>query len=173
MAQGFRHYQHPASSSVVHCTPHIPLVLFAPSARERQCLRPAGYPCGGKALYVQQAEAKLRAGSAWEGWQNAKERQTALVFTNEVGCHLIQNTVVAHFNKIVGSIGAPETRVHDLRHTFAVLSLQNGDDLKTVQENLGHATASFTLDVYGHVLAKMKQESANRMQNYISKIGNE
>ena len=124
-----------------------------------------------KALYTRQAEMKLRAGDTWEGWQNAKERQTALVFTNEVGRHLIQNTVVAHFKKIVRSIGSPETRVHDLRHTFAVLSLQNGDDFKTVQENLGHATASFTLDVYGHVSAKMKQESANRMQNYICNIG--
>jgi len=122
---------------------------------------------------IREAEKKLRAGSLWEGWQNAKERQTALVFTNEVGRHLIQNTVVAHFKKIVGSIDSPETRVHDLRHTFAVLSLQNGDDFKTVQENLGHATASFTLDVYGHVSTKMQQDSADRMQRYISKIGNE
>jgi len=84
---------------------------------------------------------------------------------------LIQNTVAAHFKKIVGSIDSPETRVHDLCHTFAVLSLQNGDDFKTVQENLGHATAAFTLDVYGHVSERMKQASADRM--YISKIGNE
>ncbi|MFB0919750.1 MAG: tyrosine-type recombinase/integrase [Oscillospiraceae bacterium] len=126
-----------------------------------------------KAERTKQAETRLLVGELWEGWQNAKERQTALVFTNEVGRHLIQNTVVAHFKKIVGSIGAPETRVHDLRHTFAVLSLQNGDDFKTVQENLGHATASFTLDIYGHVSKKMKQDSADRMQQYISKIGNE
>ncbi|MBQ5443203.1 MAG: tyrosine-type recombinase/integrase, partial [Oscillospiraceae bacterium] len=38
-----------------------------------------------------------------------------------------------------------------LRHTFAVASLESGDNIKTVQENLGHATASFTMDVYGHV----------------------
>ena len=55
-------------------------------------------------------------------------------------------------------------------HTFAVLSLQNGDDIKTVQENLGHATAAFTLDVYGHVSEKMKQDSAARMQGYIQRI---
>lgn len=50
---------------------------------------------------------------------------------------------------------------------YAVLSLQNGDDVKTVQGNLGHATASFTLDVYGHVSERMKEDSANRMQKYI------
>ena len=56
---------------------------------------------------------------------------------------------------------------HGLRHTYAVLSLQNGDDVKTVQGNLGHATAAFTLDVYGHVSERMKEDSANRMQRYI------
>lgn len=58
-------------------------------------------------------------------------------------------------------------RFHELRHTFAVLSLQNGDDVKTVQGNLGHATAAFTLDVYGHVSEKMKEDSAARMEGYI------
>ena len=41
---------------------------------------------------------------------------------------------------------------------------------KTVQGNLGHATAAFTLDVYGHVTDQMKQESAQRMENYMKKI---
>ena len=50
---------------------------------------------------------------------------------------------------------------------YAVLCLQNGDDMKTVQSNLGHATAAFTLDVYGHVSEKMKQDSANRMEAYM------
>ena len=60
--------------------------------------------------------------------------------------------------------------MHDLRHTYAVLSLQNGDDVKTVQGNLGHATAAFTLDVYGHVSERMKDESAARMQEYIDNM---
>ena len=50
------------------------------------------------------------------------------------------------------------------------LSLQNGDDVKTVQENLGHASAAFTLDVYGHVSDKMKQDSAARMEEYIKRL---
>jgi integrase len=72
-----------------------------------------------------------------------------------------------HFKKLVAEIGVPDCRVHDLRHTFAVLSLQNGDDIKTVQGNLGHATAAFTLDVYGHVSERMKDDSAARMEAYI------
>lgn len=56
----------------------------------------------------------------------------------------------------------------DLRHTYAVTALQAGDDIKTVQSTLGHATAAFTLDVYGHVTEKMRQDSANRMQQFIT-----
>ncbi len=61
-------------------------------------------------------------------------------------------------------------RFHELGHTFAVLFLQNGDDYKTLQGNLGHATAAFTLDVYGHVSERMKDDSAKRMQAYIDGI---
>lgn len=53
---------------------------------------------------------------------------------------------------------------------YAVADLQAGDDIKTVQENLGHHTAAFTLDVYGHVTEKMKEASAVRMEAYIKNI---
>ena len=69
---------------------------------------------------------------------------------------------------IVAAMGIPDARFHDLRHSFAVTSLRNGDDVKTVQETLGHATAAFTLDVYGHVTDQMKQESADRMEAFIT-----
>ena len=45
-------------------------------------------------------------------------------------------------------------------------------DIKTVQGNLGHATAAFTLDVYGHVTDQMKRESAARMESYIKDVLN-
>ena len=59
-----------------------------------------------------------------------------------------------------------------MRHTFAVLSLENGDDIKTVQGNLGHATAAFTLDVYGHVSDTMQKASAERMERFVQSIVN-
>lgn len=49
-------------------------------------------------------------------------------------------------------------------------AIRSGDDIKTVQGNLGHATAAFTLDVYGHVTEQMKQESAARMDAYIKAV---
>ena len=115
----------------------------------------------------EQAAQRLKAGPLWQGWTTSEQYKTALVFTTGSGGNLSPQTVYNHYKKLAAQIGAPESRVHDLRHTFAVLSLQNGDDVKTVQGNLGHATAAFTLDVYGHVSERMKEDSAARMQQYI------
>ena len=51
-----------------------------------------------------------------------------------------------------------------IRHTYAVNALRAGDDIKTLQENMGHAAASFTLDVYGHYTSDMRRASASRME---------
>ena len=53
---------------------------------------------------------------------------------------------------------------------LAVAAIRAGDDIKTVQGNLGHATAAFTLDVYGHVTDQMKRESADRMERFIRTV---
>lgn len=95
-----------------------------------------------------------------------------LVFVDENGKHLLHKTVLANYKAAAKKIGIPNSRFHDLRHTFAVLSLQNGDSIKTVQENLGHATASFTMQVYAHVSDRMKKESANKMDAYITALEN-
>ena len=63
-----------------------------------------------------------------------------------------------------------DAHFHDLRHPCAVAAIRAGDDIKTVQGNLGHATAAFTLDVYGHVTDQMKHESAGRMERFIRTV---
>ena len=112
----------------------------------------------------QQTEWRLKAGPLWT--------DSGLVFTNELGGHLMPHTVYHNYKKIVAGIGLPNARFHDLRHSYAVAAIRSGDDIKTVQGNLGHATAAFTLDVYGHVTDQMKRESANRMQQYIDRVSN-
>lgn len=112
---------------------------------------------------IWQQECAKKAGSAWNNEWN-------LVFTNELGNHLCHSTVYNNYKRIVKDLGIESKRFHDLRHTYAVASLESGDDIKTVQDNLGHATSSFTLDVYGHVSKQMKQRSAANMQNFINKV---
>ena len=52
--------------------------------------------------------------------------------------------------KILKAIGAEHIRFHDLRHTFATLSLKYGVDVKTLSGALGHYDAGFTLSTYTH-----------------------
>ena len=113
----------------------------------------------------QQAEERIRAGAAWNDCGLPD-----LVFTQENGKYVNANIVLRHLKAALKAAGLPDKRFHDLRHTYAVTSLQAGDDVKTVQENLGHHTAAFTLDQYGHVTETMKQASAQRMENFISKL---
>ncbi len=51
-------------------------------------------------------------------------------------------------------------RLYDLRHTAATLRLVNGEHPKVVQEMLGHASITLTMDTYSHVLPGMQEESA-------------
>ena len=114
-----------------------------------------------------QQKEQEQAGKMWDNQFN-------LVFTDALGKYLVRRTVVKHFKKISQRARiSDDARFHDLRHSFAVSSLYTGDDIKTVQANLGHATAQFTLDVYGHVTQKMRQDSANRMQKFYEQLSSE
>lgn len=112
---------------------------------------------------LQQMTMRMQAGAAWNNPED-------FVFTNELGQHLARQTVYKQYKKVVESIGFPEARFHDLRHSYAVASLQAGDDVKTVQENLGHHTPAFTLEVYGHVTDTMRRKSADRMEQFIQAV---
>lgn len=109
-----------------------------------------------------QTEQRLKAGPLWE--------DSDLVFTDERGNHLNGETIYKNFKRIAEGLGIPGARLHDLRHTYAVAAIRSGDDIKTIQGNLGHATAAFTLDVYGHVTEEMKKASAARMETYIKEV---
>ena len=62
--------------------------------------------------------------------------------------------------------GAAEPRIalrwHDWRHSYAAQQLRAGEQVLVVSRALGHATAAFTLDVYGHVLPGEQQAAAQR-----------
>lgn len=114
---------------------------------------------------VLQAKMQLRAGPAWN---NAY----GLVFTTRIGGPMEQRNVDYHFQNILSRAGLEGVRFHDTRHTYAVNAIRAGDDIKTIQGNLGHASAAFTLDVYGHFSEQMKIDSAARMDDFIKNVLN-
>lgn len=142
--------------------------LTSPKNGKGRTIVPASFVMS--ALKEQRRRQIVQQATAAELWQ-AVDGIENLVFTNEFGRFLAAVTVYKHFKIIAEEIGLPYARFHDLRHSYAVTALMAGDDIKTVQETLGHHSASFTLDVYAHVTEEMKQKSANRMDAFIESIG--
>lgn len=71
---------------------------------------------------------------------------------------------VSDFHRILKQAGLPRVRFHDLRHGAAALRLEQGDNLKVVQELLGHSSAALTLQVYGHVAPGLQERSARSLE---------
>lgn len=63
--------------------------------------------------------------------------------------------------RLLKRAGLERIRFHDLRHTFSVLALQNGVDVKTLSAILGHYATSFILGTYAHVTTSMQKQAAN------------
>jgi integrase len=85
-----------------------------------------------------------------------------LVFTCELGTYVQTRSFDRALKGILKRANLEKIRIHDLRHTFALISLQSGTDIKTLQNDLGHESISTTLDEYGHVNEEMKRDASNK-----------
>jgi integrase len=106
-----------------------------------------------------QAAERLLVGSGW--------RDHGLVFCRVDGSPLHPDRFSARFVDKAQLLGLPPIRLHDLRHTWASLALADGVHPKIVQERLGHANISITLDIYSHVTAGLHSDAANRVAGLI------
>jgi integrase len=104
---------------------------------------------------LRQLERRLALGPAWQDEGN--------VFTNETGGPLHVNRLAYRFTKLIERARVPRIRFHDLRHTSATLLLAQGVHPKIVQERLGHAKISMTLDRYSHVTMDLPRQAANAL----------
>jgi integrase len=87
-----------------------------------------------------------------------------LIFATHFGTPLNLNTEVPRrFKRMLRAAGLPNLRLYDLRHSAATLLLAAGDHPKIVQERLGHASITLTLDTYSHVLPDMQRRTAERL----------
>jgi integrase len=89
-----------------------------------------------------------------------------LVFTAPQGGPLREQKLVAGFFKpaAVAAELPRRLRFHDLRHTCASLLIAQGASVKAIQAQLGHASATVTLDRYGHLFSDEFQWLAERLQ---------
>jgi integrase len=78
------------------------------------------------------------------------------------------NYLSKHFKKLVKKFNLKDVHFHCLRHSYATMLLANGEQLKIVQENLGHADIK-TTDIYTHVIEKLKKKSARRIDGFTTR----
>jgi len=91
-----------------------------------------------------------------------------LVFPNKSGNAINHNNMVyRHFDPALRKAELPKMRFHDLRHTKASLMIEQGENLKYIQAQLGHSNPTVTLNVYAHLMKPVNQEAACRYENMI------
>ena len=64
-------------------------------------------------------------------------------------------------------------KFHGLRHTYASVLIEQGENPKTVQHNLGHADVALTLQIYSHSYDSAQKNAAAKLEETLSKIGSQ
>jgi integrase len=91
-----------------------------------------------------------------------------LIFPNLDGQPMSHSNLMQRgFFPALQRAGIRRIRFHDLRHTFASLMISNGEDIVRVSRLMGHATASFTLNVYSHMLPREHDPSGDRLASLV------
>jgi integrase len=106
-----------------------------------------------------QEERRLAAAGSW--------RELGLVIDRGDGAPLNPDTLTSTWRRFIRKHNLPHVRFHDLRHSHATLMLLEGIHPKIVSERLGHASISFTLEVYTHLLPDMQTEAAEAIDRIL------
>lgn len=99
--------------------------------------------------------------------QTRKEVDAGLVFCRPTGTALEPGAAYRGLRRHLAAAKLPIVRFHDLRHGMASLHLADGMPVSQVSELLGHANASVTLNIYGHVLENARRETAERTERLL------
>jgi integrase len=133
--------------------------------KSRRAHRTIALPALARDALRRQAETQARdreaAGSAWQD-------RDGLIFADPIGRLLHPESVTSAWRALVARTGIGRLRLHDLRHTFATLSLSAGVPVRDVSDALGHASPSITLDIYGHAVAEGPRRVADAMDRALN-----
>lgn len=75
------------------------------------------------------------------------------------------------YTNFMKKIGIQPLKFHSLRHTFASMNIENGTDIKTISQILGHSDIDTTLKVYTHTSEKQKLKAIQKFENLLKETG--
>ncbi len=91
-----------------------------------------------------------------------------LVFPNKNGDIMnADNLYKRHFLPSLRRAGLRKIRFHDLRHTYSSLLISQGENIKFIQQQLGHSSIQVTLDRYGHLMPQVQKGAGERLQESV------
>ena len=93
--------------------------------------------------------------------------ESPLVFPSKTGTFLQHGNLLRTLKLYCDKAEIKKIRLHDLRHTYASMRIAGGTDIVRLSRNLGHANASFTLDVYAHLFSKHQIEEAPSLMELV------
>ena len=96
--------------------------------------------------------------------------ENGLIFTTSIATSIHAQNLIRLFKKLLKEAGLPEIRFHNLRHTAASIMLNHGIPVIVVSRRLGHARPSTTLDVYGHLIPRMDEDPAQKMDELVTPV---
>ncbi len=133
------------------------LVFMPPKTTSSRRVLPISPNCISalKRHKARQAEEKLLMGTAYQDQD--------FVFCRQDGKPMAPSSLRWQFRRMLTKAGLPHIRVHDARHSFATLMLEQGESPKTVQTLMGHSQISTTLDIYSHVSLELETRAVNRL----------
>ncbi len=99
-------------------------------------------------------------------------QKTGYVFTFEDGRPVTPDHLTKHFNKLLKKHGYEGFTFHKQRHSYATMLLENGAEMKTIQEQLGDATLKVVADIYTHVAEKLKKQAVDKLSGFSKKQTN-
>ncbi|MGE7613477.1 tyrosine-type recombinase/integrase [Paenibacillus sp. NPDC101420] len=103
-------------------------------------------------------------------WKGSYKHKLNLVLCRDDGNFMPKSSLFNSFSRILKRIGHPPMPIHSLRHTHAVLLLEAGNDMKYVQERLGHGSITITSDVYSHISKKIEESSMEKYEAHMRSI---
>jgi integrase len=110
-----------------------------------------------------------RPGAAFRSWDFAVLRKANAEWTQTISWLLLLHWFGAAVKPCQAADAKfPRVTVHDLRHTAASLMIASGANVKTVQSQLWHKTATMTLDQYGHLFPDDLDDVADKMDDLVA-----